>query len=177
MLTIAYHVIYAWYLAIRPADRRRHVPFILRGLTVASEAGIHAKSRKPPGNTSGPLELDEQQYACIDMLARFMCINPAARMCHLQAVATTNTGMDTETPDHTISTGLAEGGTWLIGSILVSYRPMLEKKDRRAHNTTALRNTDFDLPTVGKGPTEPTTLWGDWKRGFRRKGTGTLYRV
>ncbi|KTW25618.1 hypothetical protein T552_03478 [Pneumocystis carinii B80] len=60
VLTLAYNIIYIWFLALKLSERRKYVAWIVRGLLLAN-----------------PLKngLDEQSQTCYDMLLRFSYSN------------------------------------------------------------------------------------------------------
>ncbi|QSL65348.1 hypothetical protein MERGE_002658 [Pneumocystis wakefieldiae] len=60
VLTLAYNIIYIWFLALKLSERRKYVAWIIRGLLLAN----------PSKNG-----LDEQSQTCYDMLLRFSYSN------------------------------------------------------------------------------------------------------
>ncbi|KJE91024.1 hypothetical protein, variant [Capsaspora owczarzaki ATCC 30864] len=90
---LAHHIIIAWFLRCRLKDRKRYVPFIVKGLpessaatTSGTAAGIAAATTTTTTTTTASLQ-DENVETLLDMLARFAHSNCSSLPAERSAVS------------------------------------------------------------------------------------------
>ncbi|CAM0140599.1 Tuberous sclerosis 2-like protein [Umbelopsis sp. WA50703] len=109
LLIMAYQVITVWFIAVPLRERRRHVPFIIKGLLSANSA---------------TQTIDEQTLTCIDMLSRFSFANVdlAPKKSIVSNILMTATPSSNSSTHDAISSGKQISRTWVQGNTLFTLK-------------------------------------------------------
>ncbi|KAI9512139.1 hypothetical protein F5148DRAFT_1297624 [Russula earlei] len=137
---MSYYIVYLWFLALKLADRPKHIKYITRQLLLAN----------------GELDdIDEPAEVCFDWLARYTYASadprPANSMLNdivMNPVAHQNT------PESVTEK------TWFVGNALVTIRALprigwVEVTARRASGLTRILARIENVPMVGPGEVDP----------------------
>ncbi|KAH9960287.1 hypothetical protein BC827DRAFT_1208521 [Russula dissimulans] len=137
---MSYYIVYLWFLALKLADRPKHVKYITRQLLLAN---------------GGQDDIDEPAEVCFDWLARYTYASadprPANSMMYdivMNPVA------------HQNSPESVTEKTWIVGNALVTIRALprigwVEVTARRASGLTRILARIENVPMVGPGEVDP----------------------
>lgn len=140
---MSFSIVYVWFLAVKLADRPRHVQYITRQLLLANE---------------GRDDVDEPTEVCFDWLARYTYSSgdprPASSM-----LSEIIMKPSFEVPQSDV---VAEKA-WIVGNALVSIRAMtklgwIEVSARRPSGLTRFLARVENIPMVGPGEVDPDTV-------------------
>ncbi|KAH8115123.1 hypothetical protein DFH11DRAFT_147335 [Phellopilus nigrolimitatus] len=140
---MSYSVLYIWFLALKLADRPRHIKFIARQLLLANE---------------GRDDIDEPTEVCFDFLARYTyaTADPKPAPSLLGDILARPTGGGGETHLE----GVVQEKTWVVGYSIITVRLLakagwLEVTTRRASGTTKFLLKSENIPLVDLGDVNP----------------------
>lgn len=137
---MSYYIVYLWFLALKLADRPKHVKYITRQLLLAN---------------GGQDDIDEPAEVCFDWLARYTYASadprPANSMLNdivMNPVA------------HQNSPEAVTEKSWIVGNALVTIRALprigwVEVTARRASGLTRILARIENVPMVGPGEVDP----------------------
>jgi len=140
LCVMSYYIVYLWFLALKLADRPKHVKYITRQLLLAN---------------GGKDDIDEPAEVCFDWLARYTYASadprPASSMMNdivMNPVA------------HQNSPESVTEKTWVVGNALVTIRALarigwVEVTARRASGLTRILARIENVPMVGPGEVDP----------------------
>ncbi|KAF7795197.1 hypothetical protein EIP86_006346 [Pleurotus ostreatoroseus] len=141
---MSYYIVYLWFLAVRLADRPRHIKFIVRQLLLANE---------------GKAEVDEQTEVCFDWLARYTYASADPR----PANSMLSDIILHPLPSETSPAPAVSEKTWIMGNTVLTIRA-LEKRgwveviSRRASGLTKFLCRAENVPMVTPGDVDPDLL-------------------
>ncbi|KZT59547.1 hypothetical protein CALCODRAFT_516001 [Calocera cornea HHB12733] len=138
ILQLAYYSIYVWFLSIPLLERPKHIPYIARGLQLATQ------------NKGG---MDEQTEVCFDWLARYTWANadPKPHKSFLSEVIM----RPTNEPDTQIEEKHYLQGHSIITIRTVTKRGWSEIISQRPSGTTQIICKLENVPTTGPGEFAP----------------------
>ncbi|KZO91642.1 hypothetical protein CALVIDRAFT_602121, partial [Calocera viscosa TUFC12733] len=159
ILQLAYYSIYVWFLSIPLLERPQHIPYIARGLQLATQ------------NKGG---MDEQTEVCFDWLARYTWANADPKP-HRSFLTEVIMRHDNE-PDTQI-----EEKHYLQGHSIITIRTVMKRGwseviSQRPSGTTQIICKLENLPTTGPGEFAPdpvtaqALVMADRNRGVVGKG-------
>ena len=137
---MSYYIVYLWFLALKLADRPKHVKYITRQLLLAN------------GGQDG---IDEPAEVCFDWLARYTYASADPRPA--------NSMMNDIVMDPVVHQNSPEAvteKTWIVGNAVVTIRALprigwLEVTARRASGLTRILARIENVPMVGPGEVDP----------------------
>ncbi|THH07243.1 hypothetical protein EW145_g3510 [Phellinidium pouzarii] len=137
---MSYYILYIWFLALKLADRPRHVQFIARQLLLANE---------------GRDEVDDPTEVCFDFLARYTYANadPKPAPSLLGEILSDPAGSS-------LNVEVVQEKTWIVGFSIVTIRLLakagwFEVISRRASGMTKFLCKNENVPLVGLGDMNP----------------------
>ncbi|KAM6493470.1 hypothetical protein JOM56_011604 [Amanita muscaria] len=133
---LSYYVIYIWFLAVRLADRVRHVKYITRQLLIANEGSE---------TVDGPTEV------CFDWLARYTYATADPRPANSLLADIVMNPTNEQSPEVAV-----KEKTWVVGNSVVTIRALarlgwLEVITRRPSGFTKFLCRVENAPLVGPG--------------------------
>ncbi|KAI5117180.1 hypothetical protein M0805_008159 [Coniferiporia weirii] len=140
---LSYSVLYTWFLALKLADRPRHVQFIARQLLLANE---------------GRGEVDHPTEVCFDFLARYTYANADPKPApSLLGDILSSSAAGSENPE------IVQEKTWVMGYSIVTIRLLakagwFEVISRRASGKTKFLIKNENVPLVDLGDVNPDMI-------------------
>jgi hypothetical protein len=136
---MSYYIVYLWFLAVKLADRPRHVKYVTRQLLLANAGD----------------DIDEPAEVCFDWLARYTYASADPRPA--------NSMLDDIVMNpvaHKNSPEALTEKTWMVGNAMVTIRALprigwVEVTARRASGLTRILARIENVPMVGPGEVDP----------------------
>ncbi|KAI0319952.1 hypothetical protein OF83DRAFT_1169744 [Amylostereum chailletii] len=141
---MSYYIVYVWFLAVKLADRPRHVKYITRQLLLANE---------------GREEVDESTEVCFDWLARYTYASADPRPAHsMLSEILMKPAVKTPASD------VVAEKSWMIGNALITIKALvkvgwMEVVARRPSGKTQFLARVENVPIVGPGEVDPDTAY------------------